>query len=607
MTHPNEIPNTEVPLEYPATIKGLEEPEVVMTHATSTEATTQTIPNPVQEVTMAPVQPFQPLGTDDDLPEVEVTDYSSDEDEPESYPDRDGTEGNTSNTPPEPSEEPVSIVNVDDEEDLKSTDTVPSDDAEVAPSKQYPPLKTENPNVTYKYDAVVPRDEGRETAYSSVSLPPITAGELRRRPNLRAAQLINEIRSPENENDGVTLTMLMHMMLADIYSKALGRKEADWQQSIEQDGQTFRPSRPKFRAPDSGSRISSETAIRKLETKFGLGGHISIPLIHSGIWVRLRPPTPMEFAFLNEKIQMEKDEFGKRSLGLAFTNNKTFIMNHLIEFIENHVEDMSVENWVPEDIRRLVKVTDLMPLVAAALHSMYPTGFEYVTPCVADEDCGKVSNYKLKIINTIWFDRNRMTRTQRRHMLDRTKHYTEDEILKYQDEVDESRGNKIRVGNDVEVYFRVPTIGDHIASGYKWFDDIEQVIDMTFGTSLTSDQRLAAMNNSLQMTMLRQYGHFVKSIRFLDDDTYVDEGDSLDEALDRLSGIDNISDEIIDAIGEYIEEQAAAIVAIPRVPCPHCGGENNHQVEKHPFLVPIDVVNLFFTMGELKTQRGSLS
>lgn len=496
--------------------------------------------------------------------------------------------------PVEHPEVPVAETPTDTKED-KSSDEV---------TRKTKPFKTTNPSVTRKYDVIVPRSNGKQSTYPV--LPSVTSGELTRRPSLRMNKLLNETENPANENDVYSVSSIFHMMLSDVYSKALGRKEADWQQSVEQDGVSFRPSRPNFKSPDKGSKISSETAIRKLESKFGLGGYITVPLIHSGLWVRLRPATPMEFAFLNEKIQMEKEEFGKRSLGVAFSNHKVFIINHLIDFIEDHVEDMSLEGWVAEDLRRLVKVTDLMILVAATLHSMYPNGFDYVTPCVADDDCGQHSTYRLKIINAIWFDRSRMTKSQKRHMLDRTKHYTEEEILKYQAEVDESRDNKLVLGeDDLEIYFKVPTVEQHISAGYKWFEDIETMIDQTFKSTQNKEQRLIAMNQGLGLTVLRQYGHFFKTIRFLDDDTYIEEGESLDKALERFSNMSDATDKIIEAVGEYIESQSSAIVALPRVPCPHCGGADTNLLKEHPFLIPLDVISLFFTMGGLRTQLGS--
>lgn len=487
-----------------------------------------------------------------------------------------------------------------------NTPTTNTDDLDVDDTGKS--LEMVNERVTQDYDTVVKCSRKDDNDITNMpALPSITYADIERNPGHPFNQLLTGKRDEESINDNIMIGSIYHSLFGGIYNSSFTRENSDWHQSIEQDGMRFRASRPRFKEPEKGSKISADVAIRKLEQKFGLGGYINVPLVHSGLWVRLRPPTPMEFAFLNEKILMEKEAYGKQSMGMIFSNSKTYIVSHLMDFIEDHIEDMNLENWKPSDLRRLCKISDFKPLVAAAIHSMYPNGFDYVTPCVADTDCGKPSTYRLKIINCVWYDRSRLTKAQKRHMLDRGKYYKEEDIIKYQDELDESNGNSITIDDFMEIFFKVPTIQQNIEAGYQWLEDTEEMVNNAFDENLNSDQRVATMNNSLKMTVLRQYGHFFKSIRFLEDDTYIEEGDTLNNALDRFSTIDEYADKIIEHIGEYINKQALAIVAIPRVPCKNCGGQNNTEVEKHPFLIPIDPINLFFTMGTLKGRLGSQS
>lgn len=442
-------------------------------------------------------------------------------------------------------------------------------------------------------------------AVTTVALPNATPSELEEMGDA-LSELLTFERSPKNAYEQVLVRMLNHSLLGDVFVDKLNDENTDWQQSIEIDGKQIRPSKPTFKNTEGGEKITGDHALVELDKQYGLGGLFTIPLVHSGIWLSLRPPSNIDYAAIDEKLRSEKDEFGKRTLGMVFSNNKTYIINHLMDFIEDHVQSCTLDNWEKIGLRNVIKVTDLLVLAAAISYTLYPNGFEYVSACTGVKGCDHIYNARLKIPNCIWFDRNSLTKSQKLFMSDRTTKHTYEEIIKYQTEAEDDK-NFYDVSDSLRMYFKVPTIGENISSGYKWFEDMENSIIQAFGANLERDKNHEYMTRRISLSILRQYGHFFKTISFTQTGNYIEDEEDINKALVRLSNVHDILDNIIEAVGDYIETQTKALVAIPRYNCPKCGKIQTQQMEQHPMLIPIDPVNLFFTLGDQKNQYGSRS
>lgn len=460
-----------------------------------------------------------------------------------------------------------------------------------------------NHNVTMKFKPYEIVDTEINT---TVSLPNNDVGELNKigEKNERMADLIQQEVAPNTKYEAVVYNMLDHLMMGNVFTKSLENDKSDWQQSVEVDGVTWKVAKPQFKKPGAGASINASQFEIELDTQYGTGGYFTVPLVHSGIWLSLKPPTNIEFATFDEKIKLEKNEFGKRTLGMVYSNTKAFIVNHLIKFIEDHVSECNVVDWKTVGLASLVKTTDLLVLAAAMGYCMYPTGFEYVSPCTADNNCTHIHHAKLKMANCIWFDRNSLSTEQKEFMSKRNVQHTVDEVRAYQKAV-ESKNNNFSPDDKIEIFLQVPTIEQHIESGYNWFDEIEKAVVESFGANLDRDQTDSYIARHIGLSLLRQYGHFFKTIRFKESGAYIDNTSDVNRVLDKLSNIEGMLDNIVEEVGAFIENQTKALVAIPRFNCPACGGEQTDEIEKHPYLIPIDTINLFFTLGNQKILFGS--
>lgn len=458
-----------------------------------------------------------------------------------------------------------------------------------------------NPRVTIDSPASIPTTGDKNW---NIALPNTTGSELNNTQNKRVFSMLTNEEQPENEHEALCYRMLGNLTRGDSFTNSLKRENSDWQQSIEIQGRTFKPARPKFAEPEKGEELTGEKALLALDNVYGLGGHIIIPLVHSGIWVKLRPCSELEYITLSERMANDKKEFGRETLGMTFSNTKVYTVAHLVDFILDHVTDTSLIDWDEYKLRDLIKVTDLPILAAGMAYTLYPQGFDYVSPCTATDNCNHIYQAKLKIPNCMVFDRAAFTNTQKEFMADRNAKRSLEDIKTYQLE-NEPKNNFHKTENGLTIYFKIPSIQEHIESGNKWVTEVEQMVDEAFTDTISQSTRRDYIQSRVGLTLLRQYAHFFKRIT-LPNETYIDNRKDLDNAINKLSNINMVINGVITKIGEFIDDETKAIVAIPRYACPECRKTIPDDIEKHPYLIPLEPVSLFFTLGDQRIQYGSL-
>lgn len=485
----------------------------------------------------------------------------------------------------------------------------PDDDKkETSNSSISKPLVHINTNVTMSRSPVEKLDVQASTM---VSLPNSPDGEMT---DLTEEQkrLVVQAQTPEQGNtyQDVLYNLLPHLIFGDVFSASQKLEGSDWQQTVEFEGKTFRTSKPKYQELNDGGKVSGERALVELDKAFGIGGQITIPLINSGIWVTLDTVTNMDFISYDERIRLAKNEFGKRTLGMVYSNSKVYIINNLMTLIEEHVADCSVENWEDVGLRNLVKITDIEDLAAGLAYTLYPNGFQYMSPCTAPprgtKHCDYVLDARLQIADCFWYNRRALTRKQKEFMADRHAVRTVKEVREYQESF-EVKQKAFNVEDKLEIYFKVPTVAENITSGYDWIESIENLVTETFGGAIDNDQVTEFIDKRLSSSILRQYGHFFKTVKFIKSGSHVEDTKDLEAIITRLSTRTDVVDKIIEHIGKFIDQNTHSLIAIPRYHCPNCQGEQQQDIDKHPYLIPIEVISLFFTLGNQKTLFGSLT
>lgn len=393
------------------------------------------------------------------------------------------------------------------------------------------------------------------------------------------------------------------------------RENAEWRQSVSYENLSLRAGKPNLsNTAGASSTVLGERAIVRIQQALGLGNYVQIPLWHSGIWITFRVPTDIELLNLDAIITEEKIRLGMATRGLVYSNYSAYLINHLMNFALEHVYDCTVKEHTPAMLRKLIRVSDI-PLIAWGLAcSIYPNGYPHSQPCMVNpEVCRHVTREQLFLPKINWVDNTALTKAQRKHMANRVARYTEAEILEYQNQGRAADGKVYEI-RGVSFALRVPSIDDYVNSGYQWVNDIIEGINNLFDKNISDSRKESLILGQANLSSLRQYVHWVKSITHGDADNQVtlDDPADLNKLIELLCTDSNIVSGFMDAVSAYIEEATVSIIAIPRTRCPNCQKPDDkdkedvalmEQQHKHPYLVPIDAVNLFFTLKGYRIAR----
>jgi len=264
----------------------------------------------------------------------------------------------------------------------------------------------------------------------------------------------------------------------------------------------------------------------------------------------------------------------------------------------------TVEDFIPESLAGMLRVTDLQTIVHAMACSIHVNGYELSQPCTAKPDrCLHTTKDWVNLTKMFWTDRTRLTKKQIKHMANRVATYTAKDIQEYQDDGVVGNGRNLEMGNDVTFVMRIPTIAEYIQSGVVWVEEIVSTIE----ASLTGETSFKDKNNFIsgqaRLATLRQYGHWVKRIVH-GEIAVLEEPDEINNMLNVLSGNEELVDKFLEEIKRYIEDSTVSIVAIPAYKCPSCQKPMTSEEMRHPNLIPMDALATFFTLRDQRLLRA---
>lgn len=403
------------------------------------------------------------------------------------------------------------------------------------------------------------------------------------------------------------LTATDHTIRGGSFSSAMAREDSDWRQKVEHEGTKIGPSRPRFGNSPDGV-LTGDHAIHRINDVMGLGSMVTIPLWHTGIWVTIKAPSESQLLELERRCNAEKTMLARRTSGMLYSNNGIYIINYLMSFILNHVHDSSLENTTRENLKRVIKITDIQTLAWGMACAIYPKGYDYARPCTANpRQCTHITRGKVNLGKMFFTDTAAVTEHQRKMMTRRNDKFSSEEIRIYQDDHRRGGDRTVEVDDGIRAVLKVPTLEEYFNSGFKWVDGIYRMLEGALGVSLKQNEREAYVKEQAKLTALQQYSHWVREIQ-IEEDTVIKDRDTLDRVVGTLTGSDTIYTNFLKEIGQYIDDSTLSVIALPRTECPACGKTQRGDVHDdfHPHLLPVNAVNAFFTLLFLKTQ-GSIS
>ena len=397
------------------------------------------------------------------------------------------------------------------------------------------------------------------------------------------------------------------------FDKSLTREGSSWQQFIESDVGPLALSKPNFGKSNNGN-LTGEKAILKMNSIMNLGQLMSVPLWHTGIWVKLKAPSDAALLALENRIAEEKTMLGRQTNGFVFANASAYMYDYLINLILSCVYDVTYIKQSPEDLRKIIKIRDIPALVWGFLCTIYPNGYPIAQPCINNiSKCKHIEHEMVSISKLMWTDKSSLTPLQIKHMTKRDGKFTDDDIAKYQNELQIGGDKLVAINDKLSIMMTTPSIQDYIDSGYSWVEGIESMINKSFAVAKQGDERNEYILAMSETMALRQYSHWVKEIRLTEDPTdiddvlYIKERDTVDEALDNLSKDPDLAGQIILKIMEFIDNGTMSVVGIPRYMCPVCGTDQGKNLADDRYIIPLDVVRIFFTLQNQRLLKVTLS
>ncbi len=409
----------------------------------------------------------------------------------------------------------------------------------------------------------------------------------------------------DNQEWGTTLGDAQDRLMKDnLFIEKINDPETDFEQSVHFNGKSLQMTELKSKKIEN-SNLKGARAKLAFSKHIGLGTIIQVPLWHSGIWVNIMTPTELDIIELNRNISKDKIELGRQTLGLSFESITVYTVDRLVSFAIDHIQSSSIAVAANQEIdfKDIIVSQDIPILVEGLASAMFPRGFQYKRACINNyKECRHVVHERINLNKLQWTDNKALSEKNKNHMADRQPNIRSLESIKeYQNDILQLAEKQFDLvdqatGSVQQVTLKTPTIKQYVEMGYKWISGITEIVEKTISTEAPIAEKNELIENYAQATLLRQYGHWIKSIGF--DDNIVDDADSIEELLDVISQHDNMREEIKKRIIKYINDSTISIIGIPTYECEACAAPQSEKDSKPVFanIIPLDPINVFFNL-----------
>lgn len=400
---------------------------------------------------------------------------------------------------------------------------------------------------------------------------------------------------------------IQHHVIGGTFDTSLTREDSMWGQVVEHEGDRICAGRPSFGGADSGP-LTGERAIIKTTALMGLGALVQVPLWHTGIWISFKAPSDASLLELERRIAEEKVNLGRQTNGMVFSNSTVFLMSYLLNFAFKHVYDCSLPDLRLEALKAKIKITDIPSIVWGLACTIYPNGYPLAQPCVDNpEKCQHVAHELLALNKLLFVDNKALTTFQRKLMTKRRNRFSDEELERYQQEHTRGGERICKINDVVSLRLNVPTIQQYENSGFSWIEGIETMMVESFSQNLRGDERNEYMFEQSQVTKLRQYSHWIDRVLVSSGEDKVEtieDRETIEELMGRMSANQDFATSCLEEISKYIDDSTVALIAIPMYNCPECGASQVPKDSPNPYLIPLDMARIFFTLQRQRLSKA---
>lgn len=390
----------------------------------------------------------------------------------------------------------------------------------------------------------------------------------------------------------------------DMMDPAVNKEGSHYTQGIEGRTGLLAGAEPRFKTVNNQS-LQGETAVLRVLSHLGLGTMFQIPLWHTGIWITVRAPSESQLLELHRQHINDKVELGRNTYGLIFSNTTAYTVDRLVNFVIQNLHSTTLKDG--GDLREIISSHDIPALIWGIATAIYPRGFQYSRACTVDPaKCDHVIQERLNLSKIQWTNKRALTEGQIAHMGNRLiASMSKESVLNYQKELLDCQNREVTICEDtdeaIKVIFKIPTILQYVSSGHRWISDIVTMVNKTFGMDANEDERNEYIVSQGQATSIRQYRHWISSIGI--DDNLIEGEEDIDAVLNQTSTDDNFRNGVMEKLKDYIASSSISQIGIPTYKCPACGKDHVSPLPQMTSIIPIDTIQVFFTLLVQKIER----
>lgn len=377
------------------------------------------------------------------------------------------------------------------------------------------------------------------------------------------------------------------------FEQTVRREDSEFKQFLQTEAGPLGFSAPKINEAGAAG-YSGEKAVMRVRSIIGLGGLVSVPLWHSGFWITFSAPSESSLIELHRRLQEEKIELGRETFGLVFSNEQSYINSWLLDFCFEHIYETSVRVDSHQELRPLIKIQDLNILFWGLACLIWPRGFDYIRSLTTQEGIENTQTISAKIAlgKLMWVDNSSFEPKHRAHMAHRQRgKMTVDQVKDYQQTFIPTlaAGRRVNIREGLDVLIASTDVDNYIADGENWIAGIVATVDSTFTQAVPTEQeRNRMISTHARASRLRNNGAWIKAI--IIDENENTSRDDITAVLDVLSVDEEVTKLLEAEINKFKDDSTRALIAIPETSGKEVG------LPRFPHLIPIDVVNTFFTL-----------
>lgn len=394
---------------------------------------------------------------------------------------------------------------------------------------------------------------------------------------------------------------ILHHPYSGADSSPFKNENSLWRNRVANEGGEIGPYRPRYKM--EGALTGNMASLRARQAA-DMGSELGFPFWRSGLWLKLRAGSDITLLEMERRIAQEKISLGRSTMGAALSNSSIYMQSIVINTLLNHVVDSNYQSIDPVELKKVIRVSDIRPLIASWAATIWPNKYPIVQPCVKDpSSCTHIVSKEISLLKLSKTNNRLISQTQRNILADREANLTEVELKQYQNEHVLSE-RAFEVNDDATVVLYVPSLYDQEVAGFRWIDNIVTRADEAFGQEIRGEERNRYISEQGKATMLRRYAHWIKEIRY-SDGAIVNDAEGIDTTLDVWSADEVISQKIKSEVIRFDRETQLTAVGYARYACPSCKGEADPE-ESLPNVkevIPIDPLSVFFTLQRMKVAQ----